>query len=171
MKNKDIILGLLYEKNLTGYEINEIFKQIFSHFYDASFGMIYPTLRKLSDKGLVEKKVVVQEGRPNKNVYILTEDGKKEFINSLNTKLFPEVRRSDFLMRMYFGEHFDNKKVINLINCEIEDKKKLIDQLKNNLNKWNNMSLTQEISFKVGINQYMVEIETLQEYIKKLSEK
>ncbi len=56
MNNEQIILGLLYKHSRTGYELNEVFKNIFSHFYDASFGMIYPTLRRLEKNGLVSKK-------------------------------------------------------------------------------------------------------------------
>ncbi|HGA2397003.1 TPA: PadR family transcriptional regulator [Streptococcus agalactiae] len=69
MTGKDIILGLLIEKSRTGYEINEVFETIFKHFYKTSYGMIYPTLKRLSESGLVEKEIVIQNGKPNKNVY------------------------------------------------------------------------------------------------------
>ena len=86
MNNEQIILGLLYKHSRTGYELNEVFKNIFSHFYDASFGMIYPTLRRLEKNGLVSKKMVVQSGRPNKNQYAITEEGKRVFEDSLDAK-------------------------------------------------------------------------------------
>ncbi len=79
LTGKDIILGLLIEKSRTGYEINEVFETVFKHFYKTSYGMIYLTLRRLSNEGLVEKEVVIQEGKPNKNVYHITEKGKKAF--------------------------------------------------------------------------------------------
>ena len=67
MTGKDIILGLLLEKSRTGYEINEVFDSVFRHFYKTSYGMIYPTLKRLSQDGLVTKEVVIQNGKPNKS--------------------------------------------------------------------------------------------------------
>ncbi len=166
-----MILGLLYKSERTGYEINEVFKKIFNHFYDASFGMIYPTLRKLEKQGLVEKKIVVQEGRPNKNVYSITDAGKNDFKQSLQTPLLPEIRRSDFLMRMYFGEYVTNSDLKQVLQSEIETKKELIVQLKENLSAWTQMSMTQGISFEIGIQQYQDEVEILEKYLKKLAKK
>ena len=70
MTGKDIILGLLMEKSRTGYEINEVFETIFRHFYKTSYGMIYPTLKRLTKAGLVEKEIVVQTGKPNKKSHV-----------------------------------------------------------------------------------------------------
>lgn len=168
MQNRDVILGILFKADRNGYEINEIFKTVFSHFYDASYGMIYPTLKKLEKEGLVDKRKVVQEGRPNKNVYSITVDGEKTFKDSLVTPVAPEVRRSDFLMRMYFGEYLKTSEVIELLQEEIQAKKTLVKQLQDNLESWSKMSLTQEISFKVGIQQYQDEITILDNYISKL---
>lgn len=89
MNNEQIILGLLYKHSRTGYELNEVFKNIFSHFYDASFGMIYPTLRRLEKNGLVSKKMVVQSGRPNKiNMPLL-----KKVKRFLKTRLMRQLFR------------------------------------------------------------------------------
>ncbi|WP_054689692.1 PadR family transcriptional regulator [Fructilactobacillus florum] len=56
MKGKDIILGLLKTRGpLTGYEINEILQDQLNHFYVGSYGMIYPTLKKLENSGFVKK--------------------------------------------------------------------------------------------------------------------
>ncbi|TLQ04312.1 helix-turn-helix transcriptional regulator [Pediococcus stilesii] len=167
MQNRDVILGVLFKNDRNGYEINEIFKTIFSHFYDATYGMIYPTLKKLEKEGLVSKRKVVQEGRPNKNVYSITAEGKKTFKESLLSKVSPEMRKSDFLMRMYFGEYLQSTEVIKILEEEVEAKGMLVKQLQENLKNWEHMSLTQEISFKVGIQQYRDEINILEEYIKK----
>ncbi|HFH8775517.1 TPA: PadR family transcriptional regulator [Streptococcus agalactiae] len=87
MTGKDIILGLLIEKSRTGYEINEVFETIFKHFYKTSYGMIYPTLKRLSESGLVEKEIVIQNGKPNKNVYHITDEGKQALITWVKDEL------------------------------------------------------------------------------------
>lgn len=38
-------------KELSGYDIKIVFEDVFTHFFDGSFGMIYPTLRQLEKRG------------------------------------------------------------------------------------------------------------------------
>ena len=96
MTGKDIILGLLIEKSRSGYEINEVFETVFRYFYKTSYGMIYPTLRRLEKERLVEKNVVIQEGKPNKNIYNITKKGIEEFhcyLKSFLLECISEERR------------------------------------------------------------------------------
>ena len=44
--------------------------------------MIYPTLRQLENEGKIKKEVVMQEGKPNKKMYFITDEGVKNFINT-----------------------------------------------------------------------------------------
>ncbi|WP_439443297.1 PadR family transcriptional regulator [Listeria aquatica] len=172
MKGKDVILGLLLKKERTGYDINEIFQTIFSHFFDGSFGMIYPTLRLLEKEGKIEKKVIIQEGRPNKNEFSITELGKEEFLSYMKSPVMPENRRSDFLMRMYYGEYLDQNSLIEIIQKEIEEKNNLILQLQSDYQKWKEkLTDTQQISFDIGIAQYTAEIEVLQKQLDHLEKK
>ncbi|NUU60581.1 PadR family transcriptional regulator [Paenibacillus agri] len=163
MKGRDIILGLLHKKKRTGYEINEVFKTIFSHFFNGTYGMIYPTLKKLEKEKVIDKEVVFQEGKPNRNVFSISEVGTKEFFEYLISPVQPEIRQSDFLMRMYFGEFVENEVVIQWINDEIKQKTEQIDQLKTDYIKWKDkLTYTQKISYDIGIAQYEAEIQVLQ---------
>ena len=165
MNNEQIILGLLYKHSRTGYELNEVFKNILSHFYDASFGMIYPTLRRLEKNGLVSKKMVVQSGRPNKNQYAITEEGKKVFEDSLDASVVPDTRHSDFLMRLYFGEYESDTALQAMIQQQIGWLGMQIDKLQLRLKEWPNMTKTQHLSFSVGIAEYEAQIKTLKAYL------
>lgn len=163
MKGRDIILGLLQKKNRTGYEINEVFKTIFSHFFNGTFGMIYPSLKKLEMEKVIEKTVVLQEGKPNRNEFSIAEAGTKEFMEYLKSPVQPEILQSDFLMRMYFGEFVENAVVIQWIHDEIMQKQAQIEQLSQDYLKWKDkLTYTQKISYDIGIAQYKAEIEVLQ---------
>lgn len=162
MNNEQIILGLLYKKDRTGYELNEVFKDIFSHFYDASFGMIYPTLRRLAKNGLVSKKMVVQAGRPNKNIYSITTAGKKEFEASLTTPTLPDTRHSDFLMRLYFGEYEKPADLTRIMQEQVNWLKEQIDKLQDRLQEWPNITPPQKLSFTIGIAEYEAQLKVLQ---------
>ncbi len=56
LKGRDVVLGLLMEKELSGYDIKIVFEDVFTHFFDGSFGMIYPTLRQLENEGKIKKR-------------------------------------------------------------------------------------------------------------------
>ena len=106
MDVKTLCLGVLCLGEASGYEIKKHFEDAFRHFYPASFGSIYPALRRLTDTGLVTCTVVAQEGRPDKKVYRITAAGRAVFLEAL-TEAEPAHRvRSEFLVQMYFAELF-----------------------------------------------------------------
>ncbi|WP_127532709.1 PadR family transcriptional regulator [Paenibacillus kobensis] len=119
MNSQDVILGLLARQPLSGYEIKQKFEMPLSFFFDASFGTIYPTLAKLEAQGHIMKESVIQEGRPNKNVYSLTDSGRAQFQSFLESPIERDVFRSDFLVRMFFSEFLDTDTQADWIRDEI----------------------------------------------------
>ncbi|MRG90120.1 PadR family transcriptional regulator (plasmid) [Limosilactobacillus reuteri] len=163
MQGRDIILGILERNNRTGYEINDILKNQLSYFYDGTYGMIYPTLRKLEKEGKIKKEKIVQNDKPNKNVYSITDMGIEEFKEYLDSSIQDDSYKSDFLMRLFFGNSLSNQEIIRAIKQEIQRKNEKIDQLTVNYKKWkkNGMSKTQEITVKYGIAQYTAIVQML----------
>jgi PadR family transcriptional regulator AphA len=51
MDIRTLCLGILTFGDATGYTIKKRLEGPLRHFYDASFGSIYPALRKLTDAG------------------------------------------------------------------------------------------------------------------------
>lgn len=171
MQGKDVVLGLLNNKELTGYEIKEIFESQLKYFFDGSFGMIYPLLRKLEKQGFIKKRRVLQTNKPNKNVYSITSAGKKEFHNYLASETADEVYKSDFLMRLYFGRNLKKEKIRELIQLEISKKENNLDELTRNYEKWktNGMDSLQEITYKYGISYYQTALKVLREALKEFT--
>ncbi|MGO2926966.1 MAG: PadR family transcriptional regulator, partial [Leuconostoc citreum] len=95
MKGREIILGILKNGPHTGYEINDILQTRLNHFFDATFGMIYPTLKKLEAEGLVTKQQVTQTDKPNKNIYQITDTGMTVFQKALREPTSDDVLKSD----------------------------------------------------------------------------
>lgn len=171
MNGKDIILGLLLEKSRTGYEINQVFETVFTHFYKSSYGMIYPSLRKLEKSGYVEKKIVNQEGKPSKNIFSITDLGIEEFKKYLNTDIALESKESEFMVRMYLGSFVSNDILQKWIEQEISLKEEAIFQLETNYENWRSViSFTQNITYEIGHKQYEVELEILKEKLIELKE-
>lgn len=74
------ILGLLNYCDMTGYEIMEVFRDSLRFFWNARTSQIYRELQGLEGKKWVSKTLVAQAGKPDKKVYSITEEGKKELL-------------------------------------------------------------------------------------------
>jgi len=96
------ILGLLNYYDMTGYEVMEVFRDSLSHFWHAQTSQIYRELQTLEKNGWVSKKVVFQTGKPNKNVYSITEDGKTELLSWLADGGAMINSRNNILMKVFF---------------------------------------------------------------------
>lgn len=164
MKGREIILGILQDEPHTGYEIKEVLQTRLSHFYDGTFGMIYPTLKKLEKEKLVTKEQITQSDKPNKNVYSITEIGKKEFAKAVLEPTSDEILKSDFLLRLYFSDYLSQQQIKQFIEVEIIHKQKKLDELKTQLDAWIAKGMThgQKITFDYGVAYYSSTIDVLQ---------
>jgi DNA-binding PadR family transcriptional regulator len=126
-----IILGTLYLKPLTGYDIRKCIEDGIGMFYKASYGSIYPILSKLSERGYVICVDELQGKRASKK-YNITECGRTEFIKWLNEDNDSNSSIESFMAKVFF---FD-KLPCNLAYKKISDyEEKLLDYQKNLIKK------------------------------------
>lgn len=172
MKGRDVILGILRNKPRTGYEINDILQNQISYFYDGTYGMIYPTLKKLEKEGKVKRETVIQEDKPNKNIFSITDEGKEELKEYLESNKVEEVFKSDFLMKLFFGDDLSKQKVIELIKSEIKVKEDQIKRLEDSLEHWKLQGINnlQKITVGYGLVEYRAVVKYLKEQLKKLED-
>lgn len=79
-----VILGLLCDRPLYGYEIKQIIEEHMGDWTSIAFGSIYFALDKLAEEGFVVKVATEQEGgRPSRSVYEITPRGRSEFTRLL----------------------------------------------------------------------------------------
>lgn len=167
MQGRDVILGLLSEREHTGYEIKTLIENRLKYFFDGTIGMIYPTLKKLEKEGKVEKKVVLQEGKPNKNVYTITDSGREEFEAYLQSEVAPESIKSDFLMRLNFGKSLAPERVRELVEEELARKKSDLALMSETLPTWQEtgMVAAQVLAFEYGKSYYQTVINLLEKFL------
>lgn len=169
MRSEDVLLGILSESPSTGYEIKQKFETVFSNFYNASFGSIYPILHKLEQQEKIEVSVVHQEGKPDKKVYTITENGLKSFYYYLQTEIEPRKNKWDFMVRMYFADNLPIQKQKEIIDVELmrqEDSLEELLELQKLLEK--RMSRFQKFSLETGLKQKEVLIEELRQLKKEI---
>ena len=103
-----IILGFLKEFDLNGYQIKRHMKLGISNFMDASYGILYPTLKRLKNKGFITMKETIANGKLSK-IYSLTDDGEKYFMEWL---LIPDdispKKPHNHLAKLYFYDYIDS---------------------------------------------------------------
>ncbi len=99
MNVKTLCLAILYFEEATGYEIRKMSTEgKYSHFVDASYGSIYPALNKLEAEELVTCREEKTSGKPSRKIYSITNNGRKNFLESLNAPPAKDIFRSEFLM-------------------------------------------------------------------------
>ncbi len=75
-----VLLGLLHQRPLYGYEIKHIIEDHMGDWTSIAFGSIYFALDKLAEEKFVEKVATEQTGnRPSRSVYQITQAGEEEF--------------------------------------------------------------------------------------------
>lgn len=111
MDVRTLCLGMLFHGEACGYELKKRFEELFSHFYSAGYGSIYPALADLADAGLVTCRAVPQEGRPDRKIYRITAAGRRQFLAVLHTAQPRHKLRSEFLATMYFAELMDPQRL------------------------------------------------------------
>jgi DNA-binding PadR family transcriptional regulator len=118
---KHALLGFLNYGPHTGYELKKVFDMSVAHFWNAELSQIYPTLKALEGEGLVEMNVEVQADRPNRKVYSITDDGRRELIEWLSTPADSDQVREPLLVKLFFGSSIPKRELLAVLQKRADD--------------------------------------------------
>lgn len=104
-RSKYAILGILSQRDRSGYDIKKEITGSIDHFWHESFGQIYPTLKQLHEDGLVSKTTEPQYGRPDRHVYAITEAGRDALLEWLRQPVELLPGRNELLLKLFFGRN------------------------------------------------------------------
>jgi PadR family transcriptional regulator, regulatory protein AphA len=80
------LLGLIAEvPGVSGYDLVKIFDLSMAHYWHTHSTQIYPTLDRMEEFGLIKRRNVVQQNRPNKRVYTITPAGERVLVEWLES--------------------------------------------------------------------------------------
>jgi len=85
-----LLLSLLSDRELYGYEINRILRKKYMRFTRVSFSSIYYTLDRLEKDGLITKREEKVGNRPARHIYRITPEGRAELQKRLPEKIRKE---------------------------------------------------------------------------------
>jgi PadR family transcriptional regulator, regulatory protein AphA len=97
-----VILGMLRHEPRSGYEIKRAVDSSTRFFWAASYGQIYPELRRLAEAGLVEGEPQATGGR-KRVVYRLTDAGREELRRWLTEPAETMELRDEGLLKLFFA--------------------------------------------------------------------
>ncbi len=131
MDVKTLCLGVLTLGDASGYEIRKQFVEgPFSRFYDASYGSIYPALGRLLAEGHVNVIEMLQDGRPDKKVYSLTDSGMKVFKKALVEPPVRDKIRSEHVARLFFADHINEDVLQSVYDSYLNELREMSNKIR-----------------------------------------
>lgn len=116
MDLKDVILGFLDWKELTGYELKGLFAALDFLPWSGNNNQIYKALLELESEGLVEKQVIQQESYPAQKRYRATQKGRETLKAAVTGGVEDVQERNDFLLHLLWANCLTKDELMSLID-------------------------------------------------------
>ncbi len=179
MSLKHLILGLLADEPLSGYDIKQRFEYELSHFWTTTQAQIYRTLHSLHELGWLSMDIVEQDASPNKKVYSLSDPGRAELQRWLALPQEDTVN-DPFVGQLYFGDHADLNQLLDALRTYTANERARLQALEalaatlpeiNDLVDIPQAPLVRRLSLDYGIQILRVEVAWLEQALDYLQQK
>ena len=118
--SKFAILGALSLKPASGYDIKRFVASSIGHFWNESYGSIYPILKKLAREKLIQAQKGPQNGR-DRVVYAVTQPGEKALREWLSSPPRAEPFRSEILLKLFFAR----RAPVNVSVAQVQERQRV----------------------------------------------
>ena len=125
----EVLLGLLAIQPMSGYDLGLTIRASVGHFWNESYGQIYPNLKKLARDGFVSCKTERHKGKPDRRIYSITDKGRERLTHWLAVPPQPEIPRNEMLLKLFFGEHVPAPVLIGYVERAAEERRALLELL------------------------------------------
>src|SRR3954451_15136577 len=92
---QNALLALLSQRPRHGYELRDLFEAALGGHWELNSGQIYSSLERLARDGLVVEEGIERAGGPDKRLWTLTDEGKKELGIWFDSPGFRDYRLRD----------------------------------------------------------------------------
>jgi DNA-binding PadR family transcriptional regulator len=164
MSIKYAVLGLLHYRDMYGYEIKDHIEKNFAYMWTVNYGQIYASLKTLVSEGLIVLADVVpsENGAPQKKLYSLTDEGRKEFKSWLRSS--PEkklLHRDPFIMRFIFFGFGRKAEALKLVEEQIRLHEQRLAQREEELPHWMKRGQYVAMARELGISYMKMRVKWL----------
>jgi DNA-binding PadR family transcriptional regulator len=145
-----VILGMIAFGRQTGYEIKQFVDKSTRHFWAASYGQIYPELRRLEQQGFIQGRPEPSGARA-RTVYQLTDEGRAALRDWLDSgaDLLYELR-DEGMLRLFFSDLAPETRLENIRAMRALYERKL-DQLSALESKAAGMRTGPRLTLEIGL--------------------
>jgi DNA-binding PadR family transcriptional regulator len=120
-----VILGMITLGKRTGYEIKQFVDKTTRHFWAASYGQIYPELKRLEDQGLITGTADPAGGRA-RTVFELTHSGREALEQWLGAGDFTASElRDEGMLKLFFSDALPQQRLDNIRAMRRQAERKL----------------------------------------------
>jgi PadR family transcriptional regulator, regulatory protein AphA len=123
------ILGLIRQRPMSGYDLKRAVDRTIRHFWAASYGQIYPELRRLEDSGWIEGADAANGGR-SRRLYRLTDAGRvalEDWLHGHETRI---ELRDESLLRLFFADALPPEEALGLLAARREGYRMMLAYLR-----------------------------------------
>jgi len=124
-----VILGMVSREPRSGYEIKAAVDNTTRFFWAASYGQIYPELKRLSEMGLVEG-IDASTGERKRTRYAITADGKAELKDWLRRPPETVEMREEGLLKLFFSGVLKPAEAVETLRSMRRRRLELTEQLR-----------------------------------------
>ncbi len=124
-----VILGMLSREARSGYEIKAAVDNSTRFFWAASYGQIYPELKRLAEAGLIEGRDAPQGGR-KRTVYAITADGAAELRDWLRRPPETSEMREEGLLKLFFSGVLEPAEAVETLRSMRRARQELAERLR-----------------------------------------
>jgi len=124
-----VILGMVSKEARSGYEIKAVVDGSTRFFWAASYGQIYPELKRLSEAGLVVGVEAPTGGR-RRSVYEITADGEEELKTWLRQPPQTYEMREEGLLKLFFANVLPREEALEIVRAMRAHRLSVAEQLR-----------------------------------------
>lgn len=124
----EVLLGLLTIAPMSGYDLGQIARNSIRHFWNESYGQIYPNLKRMAAQGLITGKTERRKGKPDRQIYSITKKGNERLGRWLEIEPQPEVPRNELLLKLFFGAKASPATIVSYIERMAHNERAVLDR-------------------------------------------
>lgn len=109
-----VILGFVRNEPRSGYEIKAVVDNSTRFFWAASYGQIYPELKRLAEAGLITGSDSPTGGR-KRTIYEITADGEEELRAWLRQEPEAFEMRDEGLLKLFFADALPRQEALEIL--------------------------------------------------------
>ncbi|MCK4598190.1 PadR family transcriptional regulator [bacterium] len=170
-KNDLVVLGLLKEKPMYGYQTKQQIKlRKLDHWAHLSLPSIYSTLNRMEKRGLISGNPEKVGKMPQRTVYKMTSKGEKELARLVEKALVSDkIPEEDFSVGVAFMYGLEKEKVVSCLQKRVGILERQLAHLKDDLRFYQNqVPFNWVCLMRNGADHIQLEIDNIEKMLKML---